>query len=115
MSSPTNYHFPVAFFDPPQVLNATITNIPGSGSSPLQVIADLGPNGATKVAYIDTTGDYIGIYIGASGYETLRCIVGGGLTNNAEAYFPAHCRVSLRSMSSNPITNGYLTCTFISY
>ena len=110
-----NYQFPTAFFDPPQVLNATVTNIPGSGSSPLQVVADLGANGATTLLYIDTTGDYIGVYLGASGQETLRCIIGGGLNSSVKAYFPAHCRVSLRSMAAAAITNGNLTCTFMSY
>lgn len=113
--SQANYHFPVAFLDPPQILYANVTNIPGSGGSPLQVVADLGPNNATKIAFLDTTGDYIGVYIGASGHELLRCIIGGGLDSEALALFPAHCRVSLRSMTASAITNGNLTCTFLSY
>lgn len=105
--------FPVAFFDPPQVLNATVTNIPGSGSLPLPVVVDSGFNGIMCVDYIDTTGDYIGVYTGLSGHEVLSCIIGGGLTSRAWAVMPLHSRISLRSMSASAITNGYLTCTFL--
>lgn len=113
--SQNNYQFPIAFFDPPQVLSASVTSIPGSGSAPLQVVADLGPNSCTEVAFIDSTGDYIGLYIGAVGFETLRCIIGGGLNTEVKAFLPAHCRVSLRSMTASAITNGKITCTFLSY
>ena len=110
-----NYHFPVAFLDPPQILTASVTNIPGSASLPLQVVADLGPNAATALFFIDTTGDYIGVYIGTVGNETLRCIIGGGLNTTVLSFFPAHSRVSLRSMAAASITAGELTCTFLSY
>lgn len=110
-----NYHFPVAFFDPPVVLDCSSTNIPGSGSATLQVIADLGANAATKLLFIDTTGNYIGVYIGTVGNEILRCIIGGGLDSDALSLFPKHCRVSVRSMTASAITSGQLTCTFLSY
>lgn len=110
-----NYQFPVCYFDMPQVLDASVTSIPGSGSLPLQVVADLGTSNAVDLSFIDTTGDYIGVYIGAAGFETLRCIIGGGLVSKVKAFFPAHCRVSLRSLTSVAITNGMLACTFESY
>lgn len=110
-----NYKFPVAFLDSPQILDAAVTPIPGSASSPLQVISDLGSNNATEVTFIDTTGDYIGVFIGGIGVETLRCIIGGGLNSSAKAYFPAHSRISLRSMTTTAVSTGKLVLVFMSY
>jgi len=110
-----NYNFPIAFFDSPEILDAAVTHIPGSGSLPLQVIADSGFRSAVAIDYIDTTGDFIGVYLGASGQETLLCIIGNGLTYRAWGVFAAHSRVSLRSMTTSPITNGTLVGTLMSY
>lgn len=110
-----NYNFPIAFFDAPQLLNTSVTPIPGSGSSPLQVILDSGKSSAVAIDYIDTTGDAIGVYIGGSGLEKLICIIGNGQTNRAWAVFHAHSRVSLRSMTASSITNGTLTGSLMSY
>lgn len=107
--------FPIGFLDPPQVFNSNVTNIPGSGSNPLQVVANLGFKAAFAIDYIDTTGDYIGVYQGAVGQEVLKCIIGGGLSNRAYCVLTALSRISLRSMSSNPITAGMITCTFLGY
>jgi hypothetical protein len=80
-----NYNFPIAFFDAPAIVNCGVTPIPGSGSSPLQVIADSGFRSGVAIDYIDTTGDFIGVYLGASGLETLLCIIGNGLASRAWA------------------------------
>jgi len=105
--------YPIYYIDPPQILSASVTNIPGAGSLPLQVVANSGFKAAYGIAYIDTTGDYIGVYIGVSGSEVLRCIVGGGQVSAMPVVIPAHSRVSLRSMSSSAITQGQLTLTFL--
>lgn len=105
--------FPIYFLDPPRVLNASVTNIPAAASSPLQVIADSGFKAAHAIDYIDSTGDYIGVYTGDVGHETLRCIIGGGAITRSYVVIAAHSRVSLRSMSSTAITNGYLSCNFM--
>jgi hypothetical protein len=110
-----NYSFPIAFLDPPEILRANVTSIPGSGSSPLQVIADTGYKAAIAVDFTDTTGDAIGVYIGPVGSETLRCIIGNGVTSRSWAVFAAHSRISLRSMTASPITDGNLTMTMIGY
>lgn len=108
-----NAIFPIAFMDAPQVLSASVTNIPASGDAPLQVVADLGVRAAYAIDYIDTTGDYIGVYTGDPGSEVLKTIVGGGLNTRAWIVIPAKSRVSLRSMTSNAITNGSLTLIFM--
>lgn len=105
--------FPIFFIDAPEVLNASVTNIPGSGSSPLQVVADSGFKGSYAIQYIDTTGDWIGVYLGTSGHEVLKAIIGGGTVNVTPIVIPLHSRISLRSMTATAITNGKLTLSFL--
>ena len=113
MSIVSNNLFPIYFLDSPQVLNASVTAIPGSGSAPLQVVASSGFKASHAIDYIDSTGDYIGVYVGQAGSETLLTIIGGGVTNRAYCVIPAHARVSLRSITSSPITNGFISCVFM--
>lgn len=110
-----NYNFPIAFFDAPEIINMSVTPIPGSGSLPLQVIADSGFRSAVAIDFIDTSGDFIGVYLGVSGQETLLCIIGNGQSGRSWGVFAAHSRVSLRSMTATPITNGSLVGTLMSY
>lgn len=110
-----NYNFPIAFFDAPEVITFSVTPIPGSGSLPMQVIADSGTRSAVAIDYMDSSGDAIGVYIGLPTQEKLVCIIGNGQTTRAWAVFQAHSRVSLRSMSASSITNGTLTGTLMSY
>lgn len=92
-----------------------MTPIPGSGSSPLQVVADTGARSCGSIAYMDTSGDMIGVYIGPSGLETLLCIIGNGLAHTVNTAITPHSRISLRSMTASPITNGLLTMSFMSH
>lgn len=108
-----NNLFPIYFIDPPKILDSSVTNIPGSGSSPVQVVANSGVKAAYAIGYIDTTGDYIGVYTGMSGSEVLRCIIGGGLVSETAVVIAANSRVSLRSMTATAITYGKLTITFL--
>lgn len=105
--------YPICFFDAPQVLNASVTPIPAASASPLQVVANLGTRAAYGIDFTDTTGDYIGVYVGPSGHEQLYTIIGGGLAKTTYVVIAARSRVSLRSMTASPITNGYLTCVFL--
>lgn len=110
-----NYNFPICFFDSPQILNCSVTPIPGAASLPLQVIADSGTRSSVAIDYIDTTGDFIGVYLGPVGFETLLCVIGNGLTTRAWGVFAAHSRVSLRSMTTSSITSGSLVGSLMSY
>jgi predicted DNA repair protein MutK len=105
--------FPIYFIDSPDILYANITPIPASSGSPLQVVANSGTRAAYGVSWIDTTGDYIGLYTGVSGHEVLRAIIGGGVTSAAPVVIAAGSRVSLRSMTNTAITNGQLVITFL--
>lgn len=105
--------FPIAFMDAPQVLNASVTPIPAASGNPLQVIANIGLKASYAIDYIDSTGDYIGVYVGAAGHEKMITIIGGGAITRAYVVIAANSRVSLRSTTNSSITNGYLTCVFM--
>jgi hypothetical protein len=110
-----NFNTAICFIDSPAILNCFVTPIPGSASLPLQVVADTGARSCGSLAYIDTTGDWIGVYIGGIGTETLLCIIGGGLAHSVSTAITPHSRISLRSMTATPITNGNLTIAFMSH
>ncbi len=110
-----NFNTAIAFIDPPAILNCNVTHIPGSASLPLQVVADTGPRSSGSIAYIDTTGDFMGVYIGSSGNETLLCIIGNGLAHTVTTAITPHSRISLRSMTASAITNGNVTIAFMSH
>jgi hypothetical protein len=97
---------PNIFFDPPVLLDASVTPIPGSASLPLQVIANLGNVTCNAMFFIDTTGVFIGVYTGPAGSEQLACVIGNGLIGMAKGLFPAGARVSLRSLTTSAITSG---------
>lgn len=105
---------PIAFFDPPEVIDTSVTPIPALSSAPLQVIANTGVNTGVGVNYNDSTGDFIGVYIGLPGKETLLCVIGNGLSSQAWGRIPANSRVSLRSMTNTPITQGLLSAVIVS-
>ena len=105
--------FPIYYIDAPQVLNTAVTNIPGSGSSPLQVVANSGHKAAYGIQFMDQTGDSIGVYTGPVGQEVLKTIIGNGLNEIVPVVIPASSRVSLRSMTASSITSGNITIIFL--
>lgn len=105
--------FPIFFIDDPKIYYANVTPIPGSGSAPVQVVADSGLKAAYAVQWQDTTGDQIGVFTGTIGNEVLRTIIGGGVVSATPVVISHNSRVSLRSMTATPITNGQITITFL--
>ena len=101
--------FPIAYFDPPHVFDASITPIPAASALPIQVIADTGIVRGSGFMCSDGTNQFIGVYVGPVGQETLVCIVGNGVTDTAWGHFPPNSRVSLRAMANVAITSGLLT------
>jgi len=53
---------PYFFLDAPQVLDCSVTPIPASGSSPLQVIADTGNTIGFGMRFNDSTGAFFGFH-----------------------------------------------------
>lgn len=101
------------FFDAPEVLDCAVTPIPGSGSSPLEVVASLAID-ARKIAVRDGIGsELIGLYVGGAGQEVLHRILGGPGDALLDVYIPQGSRVSLRSLGVDPIVAGQLTLEFL--
>lgn len=109
-----SYVIPIAYPDPPYIIDTTITPIPSISSLPLQIIADTGLQTGVGVAFNDNTGDFIGVYIGPEGQESILCIIGNGTSGQAWATIPANSRISLRSMINDPVTNGLLNVVVVS-
>lgn len=102
----------VCAFDPPQVLSCSVTNIPGSGSLPLQVVASL-PDNINAYEVIDAVGKFIGLYAGAPGLEVLQFIIGGGANYGSLRHAIAKgTRISIRHMDVQTITKGSLVVHF---
>lgn len=104
---------PYCFFDAPAVLDCSVTPIPASGSSPLEVIADSGGIPGVGISYHDSTGEFIGVYVGAVGDERLLCVIGNGTVSVAWGWLAKNSRVSLRSMRNQAITAGMLYGTLV--
>lgn len=107
-----NAQIVVGFMDAPHVLDASVTNIPGSGSSPVQIVA-LMTAVCLQVGFYDGIGKYVGIYRGAAGSESLVCVIGGGSEGQAPCRLSVGDRVSLRSMDASAITSGSLCLQFL--
>lgn len=105
--------YPIAFLDPPEVFDCSVSPIPASSDAPLQVIANIGSKAALCIDYIDTTGEYIGVYVGDPGEEKLNCIIGGGQNARAITVIQSYSRVCFRSMNAQIITQGKIMCTFL--
>lgn len=103
-----SYVLPIAYPDPPYIIDTSVTSIPSNSEPPLQVIADTGVQTGVGVSFNDQTGDFIGVYLGNSGREVLFNIIGNGISGIGWGHLPPHSRLSLRSMTNQPITLGLL-------
>jgi hypothetical protein len=101
----------VEFFDPPEVIDCSVTPIPGNSSPPMQVVAKLSKS-SDHVHIHDSTGKFTGVYVGDVGQEKLVVIVGGGMPNRQRALFAAGSRISVRAYDPTPISRGSLLCQF---
>lgn len=84
------------------LLRTGTTNIPGSGSSPLEIVSSL-YDYVEEVEYNDTAGALIGIYSGASGSEALVGIIGFQQNGTLKIPLAPKTRISLRSMTTDAI------------
>lgn len=109
-----SYVIPIAYPDPPYIIDTTVTAIPANSSVPLQIILDTGVQTGVGVTFNDNTGDFIGVFMGPSGFEQLICIIGNGLSGQGWAHIPANSRISIRSMTARPITQGLLNVVVVS-
>lgn len=109
-----SYVIPIAYPDPPYIIDTSVTPIPSNSSLPLQIIESTGFNTGVGVTFNDSTDAFIGVYMGAPSLETLICIIGNGLSGQAWGVIPAESRISIRSMTAAAITNGLLNVVVVS-
>ena len=81
------------------ILDTSITNIPGSASSTVQVIASTAAE-IKAIQLLDTTGAFVGVYVGGIGSEVLKFVMGPGSDQTIEHNIPAASRVSLKRLDS---------------
>lgn len=108
-----SYVIPIAYPDPPYVIDTSVTNIPAISSLPLQIIEDTGFQTGVGVVFNDSTGAFIGVYLGRPSFETLICIVGNGISGQAWGCIPANSRISLRSMTNSAINFGLISVVVV--
>jgi hypothetical protein len=97
---------------PPQIyatsalIDATVTNIPGNASLPLQLIASTA-QATVEIQSIDDIGEYMALYTGPASSEVLLCALplGGG---EVKVSIPLATRISIKSLKSAAITNSNL-------
>lgn len=105
----------VDYFDSPEVLDAAVTSIPGSGGAFLQVVASLYLS-CYRISIRDGIQDrLIGLYVGAPGSEALAYILGMDPGRNVDIYIPKGSRISLRSMGATAVSSGDLCILFMGH
>ena len=81
------------------ILDTSSTNIPGSASSPVQVIASTAA-AIKALQLLDTTGAFVGVYVGAVSSEVLQFVMGPGSDQTIQHSISAGSRVSLKRLDS---------------
>lgn len=95
------------------ILDASSTNIPGSASSPVQVVASTA-SAIQALQLLDTTGAFIGVYTGAAASEVLKLVMGPGSDQTIEHAIPAGTRISLKRLdSTSAVSTGIVAINFL--
>lgn len=95
------------------VLDTSSTNIPGSGGSPVTLVASLAAN-VKAIQIMDTTGGFVGIYTGAAAAEVLQAIYGPGSDSTIEVAMSSGERVSAKRLDSvTALSSGVLAINFL--
>ena len=102
----------VDFIDTNNLLDTSSTNIPGSGGSPVTIVASLAA-AVKKIQVLDTTGSFFGVYTGAAASEVLQAVVGPGSDSTIEVAMAAAERVSLKRLDSvTAVSTGIVAINF---
>lgn len=101
--------YPFYQIDGTPLLNTSTTNIPGSASSVLVVVAST-PADTWEVQTVEDIGEYIGLYVDG----LLHCVLplGGG---SIRVQFPTGTAVGLRAMEAAAISVGKIAINFLAY
>lgn len=83
------------------------TSIQGNAGSFFEVTPSLSKL-VQRIQIYDTTGVFVGVYVGADGLETLEFITGPGTDQAIDVEIPAGSRISLRAMeATSPVAGSY--------
>jgi len=88
------------------------TTINGSAGAFVQCVASLAAN-VTKVQTFDTSGSFMGVYVGPPAGEVLAFVFGPGTNETVDIVIPAGSRVSFRSLEAAAPVAGNITMNFI--
>jgi len=89
------------------------SNLPGSASSPLQLVASLS-SAVSKIQIADTGGNFMEIMSGGSGSEVREALIGPGSDSTIELSLPSATRVSIRRIDSTSAASvGAIAINFI--
>lgn len=103
----------IDFIDSPDVLDTLVTNIPGSGSATLTIVASMAAQ-CSRIQVRDGIGtEFFNLYVGAVGSEVKKAILGCAGPSEIDVSIAPGARVSLRSASTSVISSGSLTIMFM--
>lgn len=102
----------VGFLDPPEMFDATVTNIPSKLSSPLQIVAALRKTACRMKIHNGMGEEFVGFYKGAVGSEVLFASTGLNGVSEVDVHLPRGTRVSIRSMG-DLVDDGSLIVEFL--
>jgi len=104
----------VDFLDTP-LLDANVSNLPGSAAAPTTFVASLAAD-VSAIQVFDTTGDFFGIYsdpLSVGPGIALEAIVGPGSNETVPVTIPSGTVLGLRSMTTTAISLGNITMNFL--
>jgi hypothetical protein len=95
------------------LVDTASTTIFGNAGALVQVVASTA-SAVKKMQILDTTGAFIGLYVGPAASEVLKVIIGPGSDQTIEHAIPASSRITVRRLdSATNITTGILAINFI--
>jgi hypothetical protein len=94
------------------VLDAATNNIQDNAGAFVVLVASLAAD-AKKIRVADTTGQFLGVYVGAAASEVLAFIINPGQSNEIEHAIPSGSRVTVRAMGASVVSEGQLCLQFL--
>jgi hypothetical protein len=102
----------IDFLDVP-LHDASVTTIPKSSTAtPITVVASLAA-AVKKIQFLDTTGEFIGVYSDPAGTPVLEAIIGPGSDQTIEVALPIATVLGIRNMADTDIIIGNLAMNFM--
>jgi hypothetical protein len=94
------------------VLDSAVNNIQDNAGTFLVLVASLAAN-AKKIRVADTTGQFLGVYVGPAASEVLAFVINPGQSNEIEHSIASGSRVTVRAMGASVVSEGQLCLQFL--